>query len=215
MRGAVPVSRQSTLSSIEVPYTNETYTTTDNHSMIASELETASESSRSSNNVRASSRQPRHSLHHAGESADTHTHFDAGAASEPGISLYRYEELQAVLNAANASETVEARREANQVVMEKLANLGVSVFLISYECDDVWREIKHCIFEASNMALWNCSPDRCLLYEDEKGRIFNILVAGDFSGLKGTYDAMLDTASGAEALCAIVVLLRAFACSGT
>lgn len=64
------------------------------------------------------------------------------------------------------------------------------------------------------MQLYNCSPDRCLLYEDGRGRLFNLLVGGDFQGLQGSYDAMLDRASGLEAICALVVLIRAFACVG-
>jgi hypothetical protein len=141
-------------------------------------------------------------------------HYDA-AENAPVSSPYRHEELQQILDAANKVETVNARHEANQKVMEKLANLGVSVFLISHECNDVWKEVKHCISEASSMAIYNVSTDRCLLYEDEKGRLFNLLVAGDFSGLTKNYDSMLDKASGLEAICALVVLMRSFACVGT
>jgi hypothetical protein len=141
-------------------------------------------------------------------------HYDA-AENVPVSSPYRHEELQQVLDAANKAETLDARREANQKVMEKLANLGVSVFLISHECDNVWEEVNHCIYEASTTAIYYVSTDRCLLYEDEKGRLFNLLVSGDFSGLTNSYDSMLDKASGLEAICALVVLVRCFACVGT
>lgn len=180
--------------SIEVPYTDHDDTYGD----------TASSSEESHH-------QRRRQLHRV-ESVDTHMHFVG--TPDPGLAFYRHEELQAVLDSANGSETVQARRLANQAVMEKLANLGVSVFLISHECQDVWQEVKHCILEASNMQLYNCSPDRCLLYEDERGRLFNLLAAGDFDGLAASYNSMLDKASGLEAICALVVLVRAFACVG-
>lgn len=180
--------------SVEVPFEAST--------LVTPEEETISVSSDSSTRRKL----------HRGESTSTHMHY---VAQEPGLALYRHEELQAVLDEANVTEVITARRLANQKVMEKLANLGVSVFLISYECEDVWKEVKHCIFEASNMQLYNCSPDRCLLYEDERGRLFNLLAAGDFNGLRASYDAMLDKASGLEAICALMVLVRAFACVGT
>lgn len=195
------MDRQSTMTSIEVPYDDYTETQYD----VRPEAETASDTSQDSDAMRIAERL------RAGrqEGSDTHLNY---IAQDPGLALYRHEELQLVLDAANRTELVQDRRIANQRVMEKLANLGVSVFLISYECDDVWKEVKHCIFEASNMQLYNCSPDRCLLYEDSRGRLFNLLVGGDFQGLQGSYEAMLDRASGLEAICALVVLIRAFAC---
>jgi hypothetical protein len=191
------------MTSIEVPYDDYTETQYD----VRPEAETASDTSQDSDAMRIAERL------RAGrqEGSDTHLNY---IAQDPGLALYRHEELQLVLDAANRTELVQDRRIANQRVMEKLANLGVSVFLISYECDDVWKEVKHCIFEASNMQLYNCSPDRCLLYEDSRGRLFNLLVGGDFQGLQGSYEAMLDRASGLEAICALVVLIRAFACVG-
>lgn len=202
------------MSSIEVPFA------TGNTSEI---IESETGSSESGSDERLSSeheaslsrRHPRchRSLHH-GESCDTHMHYDA-VENVSVSSPYRHEELQQVLDAANKVATVDARHEANQQVMEKLANLGVSVFLVSHECNNVWKEVKYCIHEASSMAIYNVSTDRCLLYEDEKGRLFNLLVAGDFSGLAHSYDSMLDRASGVEAICALVVLLRSFACVGT
>lgn len=192
------------MSSIEVPFTAS-------GTFAASETGSDSESEeRTTRTTRASTSS--RSLHH-GESYDTHMHYDA--TQNASTSPYRHEELQQVLDAANKAETVDARRKANQTVMEELADLGVSVFLISHECDNVWKEVKHCISEASSMAIYNCSTDRCLLYEDEKGRLFNLKVAGDFSGLTNSYDSMLDKASGLEAICAFVVLVRAFACVGT
>jgi hypothetical protein len=196
--------------SISIPFTASSAS-----GMLA--FETASDDSESESLERTArtSRPPSNhgrSLRHE-ESYDTHTLYTAtqNASSSP----YRYEELQKVLDAANkAVNTVDARRKANQTVMETLAKLGVSVFLITYECDNVWKEVKHCIFEASSMAICNCSMDRCLLYEDEKGRLFNLKMAGDFSGLINSYDSMLDKASGLEAICAFVVLVRAFACVG-
>jgi len=184
---AETVERESTTVSIEVPFEGETTYAPDTVTAVSSDS-TVSGDDR------------------------THLHF---VAVEPGVALYRHQELQAVIDRANETESVELRRLANQKVMEQLANLGVSVYLISYECEDVWKEIRHCIFEASNMHLWNCSRDRCLLFEDEKGRLFNLLAAGDFNGLAGSYDAMIDQASGLEAMCAFVILIRAFACVGT
>ena len=171
-----------------------------------------------SSHLFSSDKNGHHSLHHQ-ESYETHMHYDATPSlqNNNGVSSsspYRHEELEQFLHAANQAETVEERRRANQKTMEALANMGVSVFLISYECDNMWKEVKHCIMEVSSMAIYNCSTDKCLLDEDDKGRLYNLQVAGDFTSLTNSYDSMLDKASGVEAICAFVVLVRAFACVG-
>lgn len=229
---AESIDMMSTLPSIEMPASRSFgfFDTSEDCTTFASDTETApslhdenettlrGRSAASSEGEMAlgecNSPQQHRSLHHA-ESYKTHMHYvptSPPSDNQPG--KYRYEELQDALDNAATAMTIDARVDANQKIMEKLASLGVNVFLISYQCEDIWMEVKHCIAEASAMAIFNCSTDRCLFYQDEKGRVFNLVVAGDFSGLAKSYDSMLDKASGVQAMSALVVLVRTFACAG-
>jgi hypothetical protein len=63
-----------------------------------------------------------------------------------------------------------------------------------------------------------CKPNqRCLLYQDEYGRLFNITLSNHAVGPVATYQEYLESFSGLQAMIALTVLCRSFPCmmSGT
>lgn len=59
------------------------------------------------------------------------------------------------------------------------------------------------------------SNQRCLLYQDEYGRIFNIMISRNAVGPLTSYQNYLESFSGVQAMIALTVLCRSFACMTT
>ncbi len=53
---------------------------------------------------------------------------------------------------------------------------------------------------------------KCLLYRDERGRLYNLVLANGCNGLAGTWESLQLSFSGLQALVALSVLTRAFSC---
>ena len=54
---------------------------------------------------------------------------------------------------------------------------------------------------------------RCLLYRDEKGRLYNLTLKNESSGLAGTWKSLLQSFSGLQAMIALTILTRVIACA--
>jgi hypothetical protein len=109
---------------------------------------------------------------------------------------------------------------ATQDVLTKLKQSGVRVFVVSflntgYDKAKLWNAIRGIIREASSMER-KCGcygPERCLLYQDDKGRLFNLMIQGEYSGLASQWRSGIATFSGLESMAALVMFVRAFGCT--
>jgi hypothetical protein len=106
-------------------------------------------------------------------------------------------------------------------VIETLRQVGVKVFVIDSKSTentgDVVAHIRRVVgFVArENLVVPQTGPlgfQRCLLYQDEQGRLFNLMVSKHAVGPVATWLEQLDSFSGCEAMIAIAVLCRSLPC---
>jgi len=107
---------------------------------------------------------------------------------------------------------LESNDSDHNKVIAKLIELGVVVYIVTYDSTDLFRDLIEITIHASNHNPRYASNNRCCLYKDSKGRVFNVVVSGGTEGLAGTYDSNFISFSGFEATSAAVVLFRSFAC---
>jgi len=99
-------------------------------------------------------------------------------------------------------------------IVNELKNLGVRVYIVSYSSDDVLADIRHIVSLVSkdDRKMPLREKQRCLLYRDERDRVFNLKIRGESDGLANQWEAQLLSFSGFEAIVASTVLCRAFPC---
>ena len=106
-------------------------------------------------------------------------------------------------------------------VIETLRQVGVKVFVIDSKSTDNTKDVvDHIKRVVGFVARENCvvpknGPlgfQRCLLYQDEEGRLFNLMLSKHAVGPAGTWQELLDSFSGCEAMMAITVLCRSLPC---
>lgn len=107
-------------------------------------------------------------------------------------------------------------------IIGALRDLGVKVFIIEAKSIKSTKDILHHVkrvvgFVArENRIQVRTGPlgfQRCLLYQDQQGRLFNLMLAKHAIGPAAKYQDYLDTFSGLQAMVAIVVLCRSFPCA--
>lgn len=107
-------------------------------------------------------------------------------------------------------------------IVETLRGMGVKVFIIDGKSvtstkdmiDHVQRVIGYVSKE--NRVLQKTQPlgfQRCLLYQDRPGRLFNLMLDSRSVGPVGLWKDYMDGFSGLEALIALSVLSRSFSCA--
>ena len=119
------------------------------------------------------------------------------------------------------------RREA---IINTLRDLGVKVFIIEAKSIETTADILHHIHRVidyvsrENQFYPLCQVDengeyldplgfqRCLLYQDRSGRLFNLVIAPHAVGPAGKFDELLDSFKGVEAMVALTILCRSYAC---
>lgn len=99
-------------------------------------------------------------------------------------------------------------------IVNELKNLGVRVYIVSYSSDDVLSDARRVVSIVSkdDRRAPLREKQRCLLYRDERDRVFNLKIKGESSSLAGQWEAQLLSFSGFEAIVALTVLCRAFPC---
>jgi len=99
-------------------------------------------------------------------------------------------------------------------IVNELKNLGVRVYIVSYSSDDVLSDVRHIVSMVSkdDRRAPLREKQRCLLYRDERDRVFNLMIKGESSGLSSQWEAQLLSFSGFEAIVALSVLCRTFPC---
>lgn len=106
----------------------------------------------------------------------------------------------------------ERRREA---VIQTLRMMGIKVFVIEElsikNTDDIVKQIRSVVKWTREESHTDKSPEksqRCLLYEDMHGRLFNLVFTRQMHGPSGKWKDQLDAFSTSRAVSALVVFMR-------
>ena len=114
-----------------------------------------------------------------------------------------------------------ARRAA---VIGALQDLGVKVFIIDSISTPTTADILHHVrrvvgfIARENRVRAKTGPlgyQRCLLYQDHQGRLFNLMLSKHAVGPASLWHDYLDSFSGLEAVAAIMILSRSFPCAAS
>lgn len=104
-------------------------------------------------------------------------------------------------------------------VIETLRQMGIKVFVIdaqnTKQTEEVVQHIRRVVgFVAreNSMSAEQASSQRVLFYQDEQGRLFNLILSKHVTGPAGTWKEYLESFSGLEALMALTVLCRSLPC---
>jgi hypothetical protein len=112
-----------------------------------------------------------------------------------------------------------ARRSA---VISSLQDLGVKVFIIDSISTPTTSDLLHHVrrvvsfIARENRVRAKTGPlgyQRCLLYQDHQGRLFNLVLSKHSVGPAGLWHDYLDSFSGLEAIAAITILCRSLPCA--
>jgi hypothetical protein len=112
-----------------------------------------------------------------------------------------------------------ARRAA---VIGSLQDLGVKVFIIDSVSTPTTSDLLHhtrrvvSFIARENRVRAKTGPlgyQRCLLYQDHQGRLFNLVLSKHSIGPAGLWHDYLDSFSGLEAIAAITILCRSLPCA--
>jgi len=108
-----------------------------------------------------------------------------------------------------------------QAIIETLQELGVKVFIIDAASTESTADIVlHIRRVVTYVARENCVEprtdplgfQRCLLYQDPNGRLFNLMLPNHTVGPATLYQGYLESFSGREAMIAATVLCRSLPC---
>jgi hypothetical protein len=108
-------------------------------------------------------------------------------------------------------------------VIETLRQMGIKVFVIDAQntttTDEIIQHIRRVVgFVARENGLMNNGrlaavvQQRVLFYQDEQGRLFNLILSRHVTGPAGTWREYLECFSGPEALVALTLLCRSLPC---
>jgi hypothetical protein len=112
-----------------------------------------------------------------------------------------------------------ARRAA---VISSLQDLGVKVFIIDSVSTPTTNDLLHHVrrvvsfIARENRVRAKTGPlgyQRCLLYQDHQGRLFNLVLSKHSIGPAGLWHDYLDSFSGLEAIAAVTILCRSLPCA--
>lgn len=107
-------------------------------------------------------------------------------------------------------------KDGSRHVIDQLKEFGITVYLAEPGSVDMFllkRVVQHVQQSKSDRSKSLYENQRCLLYRDENGRLFNLTLNNGCSGLAGTWKSLLLSFSGLQALVALTVLTRAFGCA--
>ena len=107
-------------------------------------------------------------------------------------------------------------KDGSRATIDQLKEFGITVYLAEHDSVDMYllkQVVCHVQASKSDRSKSLYETQRCLLYRDENGRLFNLTLNNGCSGLAGTWKCLLLSFSGFQALVALTVLSRAFACS--
>ena len=107
-------------------------------------------------------------------------------------------------------------KDGSRATIDQLKEFGITVYLAEHDCVSMSllkQVVSHVAVSKSDRSKSQYELQRCLLYRDESGRLYNLTLANGSSGLAGTWKSLLISLSGCQALIALTVLTRAYACA--
>ena len=120
---------------------------------------------------------------------------------------YKTEILQAIID---QHDNKDGRQSIDQ-----LKEFGVTVYLAEYETLDIKllkQVILHATVNKNDRSKDPQENQRCLLYRDKNGQLFNLTIDNGAIGLANTFKNLKLTASGLQAMLAMTVLTRPYGC---
>mmetsp|Transcript_5757 Transcript_5757/g.7560 ORF Transcript_5757/g.7560 Transcript_5757/m.7560 type:complete len:496 (-) Transcript_5757:297-1784(-) len=143
-------------------------------------------------------------------------------------SLVKPYKREIMLNQIMENEPGDDRRGA---IINSLRDMGVKVFIIEARSIETTADILHHVhrvvdYVSRENQLFNAgyvddegNPrdplgfQRCLLYQDRSGRLFNLMLASYSVGPASQYETLMTSFSGLEAMALVTILCRTFACA--
>ncbi|KAL7528459.1 hypothetical protein ACHAXR_002458 [Thalassiosira sp. AJA248-18] len=107
-------------------------------------------------------------------------------------------------------------KDGSRATIDQLKEFGITVYLAEHDCVNVSllkQVVQHVAASKSDRSRSPYENQRCLLYRDANGRLYNLTLNNGSSGLAGTWKSLLISYSGLQALVALTVLTRAYACA--
>lgn len=97
-------------------------------------------------------------------------------------------------------------------MINQLAQFGIDVYLIRYDESDLFGAIKDVCKRVSRKDPKYASNYQCCLFQDEDGRLFNVVISGGSSATGLAMRQVSETFSCTKAVLAIVLLSKTFSC---
>lgn len=122
---------------------------------------------------------------------------------------YKSKVLQQVIDAHQ-------NKDGSRATIDQLKEFGITVYLAEHGSVDMYllkQVVNHASASKSDRSRTQYENQRCLLYRDENGRLYNLTLNNGCSGLAGTWKSLMISHSGLQAMVAITMLTRAFGCA--
>ena len=106
--------------------------------------------------------------------------------------------------------------DGSRATIDQLKEFGITVYLAQPGHVDVLllrQVVQHCSASRLDRSKSPYENQRCLLFRDEIGKLYNLTLNNGCDGLSGTWKSLLIEYSGLQAMVAFTVLTRAFACA--
>lgn len=108
-------------------------------------------------------------------------------------------------------------KDGSRATIDQLKEFGITVYLAEYGSVDMYllrQVVQHVSLSKLDRSKSEYENQRCLLYRDESGRLYNLTINNGCDGLASTWKSLLISFSGLQAMTAFVILTRAYACAG-
>mmetsp|Transcript_15381 Transcript_15381/g.26265 ORF Transcript_15381/g.26265 Transcript_15381/m.26265 type:complete len:455 (+) Transcript_15381:144-1508(+) len=99
--------------------------------------------------------------------------------------------------------------------IDQLKEFGITVYLAEHDTVNIAllkQVISHVTVNRNDRSREPHENQRCILYRDKSGQLYNLTVDNGSGGLASTWKSLLLSFSGLQAMVAMSVLTRAFAC---
>jgi hypothetical protein len=130
------------------------------------------------------------------------------------LRLYRREELVKEIDSANKNG-----KQGHAEVLETLRNARILVYIIDAKVcvtltdvvNGIRRTIGHVIRDKEHRG--HPKNQKCLLYRDYDGRLFNLVLTSEYTNLEGTWKGNMESFSVVLATALVTFLVRSLSCA--
>ncbi|KAL9182919.1 hypothetical protein ACHAXT_004198 [Thalassiosira profunda] len=107
-------------------------------------------------------------------------------------------------------------KDGSRATIDQLKEFGITVYLAEHDSVDMFllkQVVQHVSVSKSDRSKSRYENQRCLLYRDANGRLYNLTLNNGSGGLASTWKGLIVSFSGMQALAALTILTRAYACA--